>query len=148
MHSPSGSRSTSPTPSFRSRKLSSNTGTNAEPNGPVSRKDPKARISFFDSTNQGVIERLLSSNTFSHSEIEGEEETAQATMSNVEEMLEGYDWASDDVIGRRNAKGAIDLIEARLTGELVALENVRSIYYHLRYPLMGMLGKHPFVLRI
>jgi len=44
-------------------------------------------------------------------------------MSNVEDMLEGYDWASDDVIGRKNAKGAVDLIEARLTGELMALEN-------------------------
>ncbi|KAF8634407.1 hypothetical protein AX15_000858 [Amanita polypyramis BW_CC] len=123
LHSPSGSRTPSPTPSPRIRKLPSSMGTNAETNGPVSRKDPKARISFFDLNYQGIIERLLSSNAFSQSEIEGEEETAQATMSNVEEMLEGYDWASDDVIGRKNTKGAVDLIEARLTGELMALEN-------------------------
>jgi hypothetical protein len=93
---------------------------------PVSRRDPKARISFFDSANQGVIERLLAANTFNQSEIE--EESVQGTMSNVEEMLEGYDWASDDVMGRKNTKGAVDLIQARLTDELVALENVCSLY--------------------
>ncbi|KAF8349738.1 exocyst complex component SEC3 N-terminal PIP2 binding PH-domain-containing protein [Amanita rubescens] len=122
LQSPSGSRTASPTPSSSSRKLPT-AGKNHESNAPVNRKNPKTRISFFDSANQGVIERLLFSNVASQSTIEGEEETAQATMSNVEDMLEGYDWASDDVIGRKHAKGTVDLIEARLTGELMALEN-------------------------
>jgi len=128
LQSPSGSRTASPAPSSSSRKPPT-AGKNHEPNGPVNRRNPKTRISFFDSANQGVIERLLFSNAASQSTIEGEEETAQATMSNVEDMLEGYDWASDDVIGRKNAKGAVDLIEARLTGELMALENVRFSYW-------------------
>ena len=55
---------------------------------------------------------------------DGEEETAQATMTSVEEMLEGYEWASDDVIGRKTARGTADLIEARLLDELMALEKV------------------------
>jgi exocyst complex component 1 len=47
-------------------------------------------------------------------------------MTSVEEMLEGYEWASDDVIGRKTKGGAADLIEARLLDELVALEKVCS----------------------
>lgn len=57
-------------------------------------------------------------------EVDGEEETAQAMMSNVEEMIEGYEWAIDDVIGRKSARGAADLIEARLLDELLALDKV------------------------
>ncbi|KAF8640686.1 hypothetical protein AX17_000342 [Amanita inopinata Kibby_2008] len=125
------SRVASPSPSVRSRKLSSNGM--ADPNGPASRRDPKARISFFDSANQGAVERLVAGNTFDQSEIEGEEETVQATMSNVEEMLEGYDWASDDVIGRKNTRGAVDLIEARLTDELMALEKACFILQFTRH---------------
>jgi hypothetical protein len=53
---------------------------------------------------------------------DGEEETAQATMASVEEMLEGYEWASDDIIGQSIVKGTADLIEARLLDELMALE--------------------------
>ncbi|EEB87440.1 hypothetical protein MPER_15204, partial [Moniliophthora perniciosa FA553] len=45
-------------------------------------------------------------------------------MESVEEMIEGYEWASDDVIGRKTARGAADLIEARLLDELMALEKV------------------------
>ncbi|KAK2461629.1 hypothetical protein APHAL10511_006092 [Amanita phalloides] len=121
LQSPPESRTASPTPSVG--PLKPNNGRNTESNRPVNRRDPKARISFFDSANQGVIDRLLLDNVSGLSSIEGEEETAQATMSSVEDMLEGYDWASNDVLGRKNAKGAVDLIEARLTGELVALEN-------------------------
>jgi hypothetical protein len=49
-------------------------------------------------------------------------------MTSVEEMLEGYEWASDDVIGRKTARGTADLIEARLLDELMALEkaNIHS----------------------
>lgn len=83
------------------------------------RRDPLARISFFDSANQAAIDRLISA-----SDADGEEENAQATMANVEEMIEGYEWASDDIIGRKTAGGAADLIEARLLDELLALEKV------------------------
>lgn len=57
---------------------------------------------------------------------EGDEETAQATLINVEEMIEGYEWASDDVLGRKMTRGAVDMIEARLLDELMALEKVRK----------------------
>ena len=57
-------------------------------------------------------------------EIDGEEENVQATLANVEEMIEGYEWASDDVVGRKMARGAVDMIEARLLDELMALEKV------------------------
>jgi hypothetical protein len=46
-------------------------------------------------------------------------------MANVEEMIEGYEWASDEVIGSKPARGAADLIEARLLDELMALEKVK-----------------------
>jgi hypothetical protein len=45
-------------------------------------------------------------------------------MANVEEMLEGYEWASDDILGRMRGRGAVDQIEARLLDELMALEKV------------------------
>jgi hypothetical protein len=54
-----------------------------------------------------------------------EDESAQATMATVEEMLEGYEWASDAVLGRSRAKGTVDQMEARLLDELMALEKVR-----------------------
>lgn len=50
-------------------------------------------------------------------------------MTSVEEMLEGYEWASDDVMGRKASRGTADLIEARLLDELMALEKVDSPYY-------------------
>lgn len=66
-------------------------------------------------------------------------------MSNVEDMLEGYDWASDDVMGRKNAKGAVDLIEARLTGELMALENVGFNYSSQCFLTMVQANIHSFL---
>jgi hypothetical protein len=60
----------------------------------------------------------------------GEEEGTMATMANVEEMLEEYEWASDDIIDRKigtGAGGAADLIEARLLNELTALEKVSFV---------------------
>ncbi|XP_006453994.1 hypothetical protein AGABI2DRAFT_61670 [Agaricus bisporus var. bisporus H97] len=59
---------------------------------------------------------------------DNEVESAQDTLASVEEMIEGYEWASDDVIGRKIARGAADLIEARLLDELMALEkaNIHS----------------------
>ncbi|KAK0478326.1 exocyst complex component Sec3-domain-containing protein [Armillaria novae-zelandiae] len=75
--------------------------------------------------NQVTVDRLIGSNA---NEVDGEEENAQATMANVEEMIEGYEWASDDIIGRKTARGAAEMIEARLLDELMALEkaNIHS----------------------
>lgn len=94
-----------------------------QPDANVTRRDQKARVSYFDPSNQAMLDRLILG-TEVQVEVEGEEENAQATLSNVEEMLEGYEWASDDVIGRKMTKGAVDLIEARLLDELTALERV------------------------
>ncbi|TFK30812.1 exocyst protein [Coprinopsis marcescibilis] len=93
-----------------------------------SRRDQNARISYFDPANQSSLDRLLVQNTDSQIDIDGEEESARATLTNVEEMIEGYEWASDDVIGRKSTRGAVDLIQARLLDELTALEkaNVHS----------------------
>jgi hypothetical protein len=52
-------------------------------------------------------------------------------MTSVEEMLEGYEWASDDVIGRKTVRGTADLIEARLLDELMALEKVNGARSHI-----------------
>jgi hypothetical protein len=57
----------------------------------------------------------------------GDDESAAVTMASVEEILEGYEWASDDIVSRKGrgvAGGAADLIEARLLDELLALEKV------------------------
>ena len=59
---------------------------------------------------------------------EGEDESAQATLANVEEMIEGYEYATDDVIGRKTSRGAADLIQARLLEELAALDKVRDLF--------------------
>ena len=45
-------------------------------------------------------------------------------MASVEEMLEGYEWASDDILGGARSKGAVDQIAARLLDELMALDKV------------------------
>jgi len=87
------------------------------------RRDQNARISYFDPSNQAMLDRLILGVDM-QAEIDGEEENVQATLANVEEMIEGYEWASDDVVGRKMARGAVDMIEARLLDELMALEKV------------------------
>ncbi|KAJ6519655.1 exocyst complex component sec3 subunit [Mycena sanguinolenta] len=126
---PSSARAPSPTPSRApspsvSRTTPKRAGTVA-PSDATSRRDQNARISFFDPGNQAALDRLIIS---APNEVDGEDESAQATMSNVEEMIEGYEWAIDDVIGRKSARGAADLIEARLLDELLALDkaNIHS----------------------
>ncbi|THG99273.1 hypothetical protein EW026_g3047 [Hermanssonia centrifuga] len=72
--------------------------------------------------------------TFKDEKDEGEgeggevgEETAQAMLTSVEEMLEGYEWASGDLLGGAGGS-TTDQIEARLLDELMALEkaNIHS----------------------
>lgn len=111
----------------RSRKIS----TAGKENGSSGRRDPNARLSYFDPANQQALDRLIAGgsdvvNVNGHldGETGDEVESAQDTLASVEEMIEGYEWASDDVIGRKIARGAADLIEARLLDELMALEKV------------------------
>jgi len=104
----------------------------------MSRKDPGARVSYFDPINQPSLNRLIVNDTSGdvhgavddqvESDIGDENESAQDILANVEEMIEGYEWVSDDVVGRKMARGAADLIEARLLDELMALEKVSAIY--------------------
>ncbi|KAI0305016.1 exocyst complex component Sec3-domain-containing protein [Russula brevipes] len=88
---------------------------------------PNARISFFDPTNQSALDRLIFRG-MGTSDPEGEEEGTQDIIANVEEMLEGYEWASDDILGRTRSRGAVDQVAARLQDELMALDkaNIHS----------------------
>jgi len=98
-------------------------GPSVPPEQAQPRREQKARISFFDPTNQSALDRLIFRGSGT-SDPEGEEEGTQDIMANVEEMLEGYEWASDDILGRMRGRGAVDQIEARLLDELMALEKV------------------------
>lgn len=94
---------------------------------PQPRREHNNRVSFFDPLNQAALDRLVAGD-YTEDGGASEEETSQATMASVEEMLEGFEWAGDDFFGKKNAKGAADLVEARLLDELIALEkaNVHS----------------------
>ncbi|KAF9814500.1 hypothetical protein IEO21_05051 [Rhodonia placenta] len=104
--------------------------------GDSGQRRENARVSFFDPANQATLNRLLSGDVVIHDDADGdgvgsdigEDESAQATLDSMEEMLEGYEWASDDFMGRTSVTGAADRIEARLLDELMALEkaNVHS----------------------
>lgn len=95
------------------------------PEAPPPRREHNNRVSFFDPVNQAALDRLVSGD-YAEDGNPGDEETSQATMASIEEMLEGFEWASDDFFGRRrkNSKGAADLVGARLLDELIALEKV------------------------
>ena len=118
--------------SARTRKMST------RENGSMSRRDPDARVSYFDPINQQSLNRLIVNDTSGdidgavddqvESDIGDENESAKDILASVEEMIEGYEWASDDIMGRKMARGAADLIEARLLDELMALEKVSAIY--------------------
>jgi len=119
------SRTNSPAPSLTSRSLAYQRENPSTPLDVVAnRRDHNARISYFDPSNQATVDRLIVDAPETELDGEGEEENAQATLANVEEMLEGYEWVSENVIGRKMSKGAVDLIEARLLDELMALEKV------------------------
>ncbi|KAF8498012.1 exocyst complex component Sec3-domain-containing protein [Gautieria morchelliformis] len=114
----------SPRPQARREPSSSQASTTA-------RKDPHARVSFFDPSNQASLDRLLAA-TDSKNTSGLEEESAEATLANVEEMLDGYEWASEATVrfGSKRKRGAGDQIEARLHDELTALEKA-NIYAFL-----------------
>ncbi|KZT75048.1 hypothetical protein DAEQUDRAFT_659540 [Daedalea quercina L-15889] len=117
------------------RKKSSRAPT-MDPDTGQARREQNARISFYDPGNQATLNQLLSGDVVMYESIDGEGEsnrvmedtTAQATLDSMEEMLEGYEWATDDIMGRRSMTGAADRMEARLLDELTALDkaNVHS----------------------
>ncbi|KAI5124152.1 hypothetical protein M0805_000962 [Coniferiporia weirii] len=170
-------RAPSPAPSSTSRRSRRSLGAspNSEPPMPVTlststritklgaslslgstqlgRRDPNARISFFDPVNQVLLDRLLFSTetganatpnspgedgagvTNGHDGEMGEEgeweeegDTTAATLANIEEMLEGYEWIGDGLPSRIR-KGPAEHIESRLLDELVLLEraNIHSL---------------------
>ena len=116
-----------------------------------SRRDPKARISFFDPANQALLDRLLFSesavspqpvlpaskdnrhegedraihmNEVGYDEdLEEEGDTVASMLGNIEEMLEGYEWIGDG-LASRTRKGPTEAIESRLLDELLLLERV------------------------
>ncbi|CCM03119.1 uncharacterized protein FIBRA_05240 [Fibroporia radiculosa] len=118
-----------------SLKTPSRAPSKGPPESGQQRRD-NARVSFYDPANQAALNHLLSDDTITHDDDDGEgegaavreEESAKATLESMEEMLEGYEWASDDLLGQRSVTGAADRIEARLMDELMALEkaNVHS----------------------
>lgn len=96
-------------------------------------RQQNARVSFFDPANQAALDRLLSGDMAVRDEKEDEgedapvgEETAQAMLASVEEMLEGYELARGDLLGS-TGRGTTDQIEARLLDELMALEKVMTL---------------------
>ncbi|KAI0085410.1 exocyst complex component Sec3-domain-containing protein [Irpex rosettiformis] len=126
---PNNQFAASPAPPVR---LRNNTALAVEPSSST-RREPNARVSFFDPANQATLDRLLSGDALRGDEFdegagEGEvaEEAAQAMLNNIEEMLEGYEWAAGEMFG--TGRGTTDQIEARLVGELMALEkaNIHS----------------------
>ena len=136
-------RSPSPASSSASkaRTRTQSRGPNAPPEQAQLRRDQNARISFFDPANQSALDRLIfrGSGTSDH---DGDEETTEDILASVEEMLEGYEWASDDILGRSRNKGAVDQIAARLVDELMALEKVTSIF-----AVCGRIDANGFLLR-
>ncbi|KAH8991916.1 exocyst complex component sec3 subunit [Lactarius akahatsu] len=121
----------SPSPASSSGSKAKSRGQSRGPNVPLEqaqlRRDQNARISFFDPANQSALDRLIFRGS-GNSDPDGEEETTQDIMTSVEEMLEGYEWASDAILGRTRTRGAVDQIAARLQDELMALEkaNIHS----------------------
>ncbi|QRW06016.1 Exocyst complex component Sec3 [Ceratobasidium sp. AG-Ba] len=81
------------------------------------KRDPHARISYFDPVNQAVSERLLEEGAIP--------DTNESTLASVEDMLEGFEW---QLRTGSASGGAADQIEARLKDELMALEkaNIHS----------------------
>ena len=107
-----------------------------------------ARVSFFDPANQAALDRLLSGDIAlqddwdegAGEEVEVAEEAAQAMLTSFEEMLEGYEWASDDILGRRALTGTVEQIEARLLDELMALDKVCFFFWEGAVPVFFLTG--------
>ncbi|KAH9982337.1 exocyst complex component Sec3-domain-containing protein [Lactifluus volemus] len=111
---PSSDSRRTPSPASSSRSKAKTKAQSRGPSLPPEqsqlRRDQNARISFFDPANQSALDRLIFRGSGA-SDSEGEEESTQDIMANVEEMLEGYEWASGDILGRTRRKGALVALE-------------------------------------
>ena len=107
-----------------------------------------ARISFFDPPNQVLLDRLLATDSAivagSGAGGDNEDESVRATLTNVEEMLDGFEWATEDIFGTGSrgglglgaglaGTGSAEQIEARLLDELMALEKVG---FHVKHSFL------------
>ena len=119
-----------------------------------------ARISFFDPPNQALLDRLLATDSAIVASLgagggDNEEESVKATLTNVEEMLDGFEWATEDIFckssrGRPGLEtglagtGSAEQIEARLLDELMALEKVGSYVEHLFYSVQSLFRRRTY----
>ncbi|KZT33260.1 hypothetical protein SISSUDRAFT_1054465 [Sistotremastrum suecicum HHB10207 ss-3] len=90
------------------------------------KKDANARVSFFDPANSASADRLLSRNgSFPDNEFGFDGDGTAATLADVEDMLDGYEWTE---MNYTRGRSAADQIEAMLHDELMALEkaNIHS----------------------
>ena len=118
------------------------------------KRDPNARISFYDPSNQALLDRLLfATEPTSPAKAEGDEEreagagewedegdTALATLQNIEEMLDGYEWIGDSLM-TRSRKDPAEAIESRLLDELTLLDKVCIWWACLACILIGIVGQ-------
>ncbi|KAI9461020.1 exocyst complex component sec3 subunit [Lactarius psammicola] len=111
----SRSSADAPSPATSTQPISSSSGSKAKSRA-QSRGGPNSALDRLIFRGSGI------------SDPDGEEETTEDIMTSVEEMLEGYEWASDDILGRTRSRGAVDQVAARLLDELMALEkaNIHS----------------------
>lgn len=126
------------------------------------KRDGNARISFYDSNNQALLDRLLFATApTSPSKAEGDDDreggtnaedwedegdTALSTLQNIEEMLDGYEWIGDGLM-TRSRKDPADAIEQRLLDELTLLEKV-GVEVHLFPMLTLFLGQQLFAIGV
>lgn len=124
-----------------------------------------ARISFFDPSNQALLDRLLATDSAIVASSgtgggDNEDETVRATLTSVEEMLDGFEWATEDIFGKGGrgglglgaglaGTGSAEQIEARLLDELMALEKVAFPVDHcFRCLTVTFAGEHLLVHRV
>jgi exocyst complex component 1 len=114
-----------------------------------------ARISFFDPPNQALLDHLLATDSAIVASSgagggDNEEDSVRATLTSVEEMLDGFEWATEDIFGKGSRSrlglgagfagtGSAEQIEARLLDELMALEKVGSDVESLFYTVQSVL---------
>ena len=132
---PSAAQSITPTPSARPQLPPQPSRSPVEQTPDSGQRRENTRVSFYDPLNQATLNRVLSGDAVLHEAVDEEgdgagvveDESARATLESVEEMLEGYEWASDDILGRRALTGTVEQMEARLLDELMALDKVRLV---------------------
>ena len=124
-----------------------------------------ARISFFDPPNQALLDRLLATDSAIVASSgagagggDNEEESVRATLTSVEEMLDGFEWATEEIFGKSSrgglglgaglaGTGSAEQIQARLLDELMALEKVLSVVniYSVSHSALSQANIYSFI---